>query len=134
MKRLKGLREVVKNLEGQTMREVTGLFINPLTSKVVPEGTQGAVPQTRDILPGRVIGSALHQSDGTTSEGQPSHFDPYLVDKLAKALYEAKDTLDLEDAEYEIICALFKTAVRPFWLLVPCQQILDDAEEIKKKK
>ena len=133
MRRLKGLREPIKNLEGKDMQEATGLFIDPITLKVVPEGTQGALSQTREILPGRTIGFDLHQSDGLV-EGRPSGFDPFLVDKLAKLLYESPGTLDLEDAEYGVIVSLFKSVVRPYWLKVPCQLILDDAEEIKKKK
>ena len=132
MKRLKGLKQPIKNLEGREMQEMTGLFIDPTTSGIVPEGTEGAVPQTRDILPGRIIGAALHNSEAAP-EGKPSYFDPYLVDKLARAFYGAKDTLDLEDAEYGIACTLFKMATRPYWVAVPCQQVLDDAEDVKKK-
>ena len=127
MKRLTGLTVPIKNLEGIAMKDLTGLFVDPTTDKIVPEGTQGAIPQTRDLLPGRVIGGALHQSDGTI-EGRPSGFDPLLVDKLARKLYGAGDALDLEDAEYEIVCALFRAGIRPYWLTVPCQQILDGAD------
>lgn len=124
MKRLTGLRQPIKDLEGNDREEQV------LNGRGVPVLRAGE-PIWRSKVAARIIGSQLHTAGSTPNH--PQGWDAMLIDKLARLFYDAGDELDLEDADFEIAKSVIEDDTSLFpWAKAAALAVFENAKTAPK--
>lgn len=112
MKKLIGLRKPLTELDGTPIKEMIG--------------QNGNGPIVRDVLLGQAVANLIYKADAQA--------DAMLIAKLAHKLYDAGDSLQVEDAEHAIIRGIVEKdqGLRVF-ARAAMLELLDGAGEVKSK-